>query len=97
MPREIEDALASSSIHAIAGAGIALLLPNAAAIAAVSLLSLTGSAAIAPALGVILFTAFIGSLACWIRLSRPHGFKVPRDQQLPVSVSKSAFDNNEED
>jgi hypothetical protein len=81
----VEDALTSSSIHSIAGAGIALLLPNAAAITAVSLLSLTGSAAIAPALGFLLFAAFIGSLAYWLRLAKPHGFRVPRDQQHRVS------------
>lgn len=97
MSPAIEDALASSAIHAIAGAGIALLLPNAAAIAAVSLLSLTGSATIAPALGFILFAVFIGSLACWVRLARPHGFRVPRDQLAPLSASRHDLDDSEKE
>jgi hypothetical protein len=85
MEPAIEDALMSSSIHTVAGAGIALLLGNAGAMGAVSLLALTGSAAIAPAVGFVLAGVLIGSLVCWLRLASPHGFKVRRDGQQPVS------------
>lgn len=81
----VEDALTASTIHAVAGAGIALLLPNDAAIAAVSVLSLTGSVAIAPALGFILLAVLIGSLSCWLHLASPDGVRVPRTRHRAVS------------
>lgn len=78
----VEDAVRSSSVHVLAGAGIALLLNVAGPMAILSLLTVVGSGNVAALIGFPLFLAvFVTSLLLWSHLVQPQGFRVRRGDQ----------------
>jgi hypothetical protein len=85
---EVDDAMRSSSLHVLAGAGIGLLLNVLAVEVSVFLAALTpsGPSFLRWLLPVIALVLWVASIAFWIDLSKPHGFKVRRirAQRLPA-------------
>jgi hypothetical protein len=78
----VEDAVRSSSVHVLAGAGIALLLNVAGPMAILCLLTVTRSGNAAAAIAFPLFLAvFVASLLLWSHFVQPHGFRVRREDQ----------------
>jgi hypothetical protein len=75
----VEDALKSSSVHALAGAGVGLLL-NVVGPLILALLALTGSVGSVVGFGLI-FILFPVSIFFWLDLGRPQGFRVRRRHQ----------------
>lgn len=75
----VEDALKSSSVHVLAGAGVALLL-NVVGPLVLALLALTGN--VGPGVGWgLIFILFPLSIFFWLDLGRPQGFRVRRRGQ----------------
>jgi len=78
----VDDAVRSSSVHVLAGAGIAMLLNVAGPMAILSLVTVVGSANVAALIGLPLFlSVFVTSLLLWSHLVQPHGFRVRRGDQ----------------
>jgi xanthosine utilization system XapX-like protein len=75
----VEDALKSSSVHVLAGAGVALLL-NVVGPLVLALLALTGN--VGPGVGFgLIFILFPLSIFFWLDLGKPQGFRVRRRGQ----------------
>lgn len=78
----LDDAMRSSSLHVLAGAGIAVLIFVASLMVAISITTVA-SEAVSTAVGVAFILLVLPtSLFFWIRLARPNGFRVRRDEPL---------------
>jgi hypothetical protein len=74
----VDDAMRSSSVHVVAGAGIAILISFAAVLLSAFLFFVDAPAgAITFALMIILFPL---SIFFWLDSGKPHGFRVQRGQ-----------------
>jgi hypothetical protein len=78
----LDDAMRSSSLHVLAGAGIAVLIFVASLMVAISVAAIA-SEAVSTAVGVAFIILVLPtSLFFWIHLARPNGFRVRRDEPL---------------
>ncbi len=75
---EVDDAIRSTSIHVVAGAGLALLIQFAGPLVAITLAAGIGGDAGGIIGGVTIAVAFLLSLACWINVAHPARFRVRR-------------------
>ncbi len=72
----LDDAMRSSSLHVLAGAGIALLINIASAMVLISIVTVSPEP-VSAALGIASFLLVVpSSLFFWVHLARPHGFRV---------------------
>jgi hypothetical protein len=82
----VDDAMRSSSLHVLAGVGIASLINIAGGMVLLSLFALTPEP-FAFALSMLFFsTLFPTSIFFWLDLSKPQGFKVRRGERQGVSA-----------
>ena len=78
----LDDAMRSSSLHVLAGAGIAVLIFVASLMVAISIAAVA-SEAVSTAVGVAFILLVLPtSLFFWIHLARPNGFRVRREESL---------------
>ena len=78
----LDDAMRSSSLHVLAGAGVAVLIFVASLMVAISIATVA-SEAVSTAVGVAFILLVLPtSLFFWIHLARPNGFRVRRDERL---------------
>lgn len=75
----VADAMKSSSVHVVAGAGLALLLNTVGPLAA-ALLTLAGAPGTFMIFGLF-FVLFPLSIVIWLDLGKPRGFRVRRREQ----------------
>jgi hypothetical protein len=75
----VADAMKSSSVHVVAGAGLALLLNTAGPLAA-ALFTLAGPSGTFVIFGLF-FVLFPLSIVIWLDLGKPRGFRVRRREQ----------------
>ena len=72
----------SSSLHVLAGAGIAVLIFVASLMVAISVATVA-SEAVSTAVGIAFILLVLpSSLFFWVHLARPNGFRVRRDERL---------------
>ncbi|MGH2662344.1 MAG: hypothetical protein ACRDH8_05970 [Actinomycetota bacterium] len=80
---ELDDAMRSTSVHLIAGAGVAILLGFTAGLGA-TLIGLAGSTS---PLGIgLIAVLFPLSIAIWLDDGKPHGFRVRRIEPLGANA-----------
>lgn len=78
----LDDAMRSSSLHVLAGAGIAVLIFVASLMVAISVATVA-SEAVSTAVGIAFILLVLPtSLFFWVHLARPNGFRVRRDERL---------------
>lgn len=78
----LDDAMRASSLHVIAGVGVAVLIYIAGVMVAISIAAITPEP-VSEALGIaFLLVVPPSSLFVWARLASPHGYRVRRDQKL---------------
>lgn len=78
----LDDAMRSSSLHVLAGAGIAVLIFVASVMVAISVATVA-SEAVSTAVGIAFILLVLPtSLFFWVHLARPNGFRVRRDERL---------------
>ena len=78
----LDDAMRSSSLHVLAGAGIAVLNFVASLMVAISIATVA-SEAVSSAVGIAFILLVLPtSLFFWVHLARPNGFRVRRDERL---------------
>jgi hypothetical protein len=75
----VEDAMKSSSVHAVAGAGVGLLL-NVVGPLILALLGLAGTLGPVVGFGLVLILVPL-SIFFWLDLGKPQGFRVRRREQ----------------
>jgi hypothetical protein len=75
---EIDDALRSTSIHVVAGAGLALLIQFAGPLVAITLAAAIPGETGGIIAGVTIVVALILSFACWINVAHPTRYRVRR-------------------
>ena len=81
---EVDGAIRSTSIHVVAGAGLALLIQFAGPMVAITLAAgITGEAGGIVG-GVTIVVAFLLSLACWIGVAHPTRYRVRRGVRSPA-------------
>jgi hypothetical protein len=75
----LDDAMRSSSLHVLAGAGIAVLIFVASLMVAISIATVA-SETVSSAVGIAFILLVLpSSLFFWVHLARPNGFRVRRD------------------
>ncbi len=85
----LDDAMRSSSLHVLAGAGIAVLIFVASLMVAISIATVA-SEAVSTAVGIAFILLVLPtSLFFWIHLARPNGFRVRRDAPLGATREMS--------
>jgi hypothetical protein len=78
----LDDAMRASSMHVLAGAGVALLIYIASLMVAISITTVTPEP-VSTAIGVaFLLLVMPSSIFLWVHLAQPHGFRVRRDEKL---------------
>lgn len=78
----LDDAMRSSSLHVLAGAGIAVLVFVASLMVAISIATVA-SEAVSTAVGIAFILLVLPtSLFFWVHLAKPNGFRVRRDERL---------------
>jgi multisubunit Na+/H+ antiporter MnhE subunit len=75
---EVDDALRSTSIHMVAGAGLALLIQFAGPLVAVTLAAAIPGEAGGIVAGVVLVAEFLLSFSCWMHIAHPTRYRVQR-------------------
>ncbi len=75
---EVDDAMRSTSIHTVAGAGLALLIQFAGPLVALTLAAAIPGEAGGIVAGVVIVLALLLSFVCWINVAHPTGFRVRR-------------------
>ena len=75
---EVDDAMRSTSIHVVAGAGLALLIQFAGPLVAITLAAGIPGEAGGIVAGVMLVLLFLLSLACWMNVAHPIRVRVRR-------------------
>ena len=75
---EVDDAIRSTSIHVVAGAGLALLIQFAGPLVAVILAAGIPGEAGGIVGGVTIVLAFLLSIACWINVAHPTRYRIRR-------------------
>lgn len=75
---EVDDAMRSTSIHTVAGAGLALLIQFAGPLVALTLAAAIPGEAGGIVAGVTIVLALLLSFVCWINVAHPTGFRVRR-------------------
>lgn len=78
---EIDDAMRSTSIAMVAGAGLALLIQFAGPLVAITLAAAIPGEAGGIVAGVTIVLAFLLSLACWLNVAHPTRYRVRRLQR----------------
>jgi hypothetical protein len=73
---EVDDALRSTSIHVVAGAGLALLIQFAGPLVAITLAAAIPGEAGGIVAGVMLVLLMLLSLACWINVAHPTRYRI---------------------
>ena len=75
---EVDDALRSTSIHVVAGAGLALLIQFAGSLVALTLAAAIPGEAGGVVAGVMVILTLLLSLVCWITVAHPTRYRVRR-------------------
>lgn len=75
---EVDDALRSTSIHVVAGAGLALLIQFAGPLVALTLAAAIPGEVGGVVAGVMIILALLLSLVCWITVAHPTRYRVRR-------------------
>jgi hypothetical protein len=86
----LDDAMRASSLHVLAGAGIALLIYIASLMVAISITTVTPEP-VSTAVGIAFLLLVVpSSIFFWVHLARPHGFRVRRGEKLGETRGVSA-------
>jgi hypothetical protein len=86
----LDDAMRASSLHVLAGAGIALLIYIASLMVAISIATVTPEP-VSAAVGIAFLLLVVpSSVFSWVHLAKPHGFRVRRGEKLRGSRGISA-------
>jgi hypothetical protein len=86
----LDDAMRASSLHVLAGAGIALLIYIASLMVAISIVAVTPEP-VSTAVGIAFLLLVVpSSLFSWVHLAKPHGFRVRRGDKLRGTRGVSA-------
>jgi hypothetical protein len=86
----LDDAMRASSLHVLAGAGIALLIYVASLMVAISIATVTPQP-VSEAVGIAFLLLVVpSSVFSWVHLAKPHGFRVRRGEKLRGSRGISA-------
>jgi hypothetical protein len=86
----LDDAMRSSSLHVLAGAGLALLMQTAGAVVIVSILTLTPEDPQGLIALVLFLPLFLASLIIWFHVANPRGFRVSRGDKPGSAQQVSA-------
>jgi hypothetical protein len=82
----VDDAMRSSSLHVLAGVGLAFLINIAGGTVLLCLFALTPDPFAFALSMLFFFTVFPTSIFFWFDLAKPHGFKVRRGEKAGVSA-----------
>jgi hypothetical protein len=86
----LDDAMRASSLHVLAGAGIALLIYVASLMVAISIVAVTPES-VSTAVGIAFLLLVVpSSILSWVHLARPRGFRVRRGDKLRGTRGVSA-------
>lgn len=86
----LDDAMRASSLHVLAGAGIALLIYIASLMVAISIATITPEP-VSAAVGIAFLLLVVpSSIFFWVHLAKPHGFRVRRGEKLGETRGISA-------
>jgi hypothetical protein len=86
----LDDAMRASSLHVLAGAGIALLIYIASSMVAISIATVTPEP-VSAAVGIAFLLLVVpSSILFWVHLAKPHGFRVRRGEKLGETRGVSA-------
>lgn len=86
----LDDAMRASSLHVLAGAGIALLIYIASLMVAISIAAVTPEP-VSTAVGIAFLLLVVpSSIFSWVHLAKPHGFRVRRGEKLRGTRGVSA-------
>jgi hypothetical protein len=78
----LDDAMRSSSLHVLAGAGIAVLFYIGSLMVAISVATVAPET-VSTAIGIaFLLLVLPSSLFFWVHLAKPHGFRVRRGEKI---------------
>lgn len=86
----LDDAMRASSLHVLAGAGIALLINIAGSMVGISIATVAPEP-VSTAVGIAFLLLVVpSSIFFWIHLAKPHGFRVRRGEKLDETRRVSA-------